>query len=160
MDLDRPRSLGPTCPACGRPSRPGATRCAGCGCAAGEAGPHAGLLTVFGCGLCGFLAGATVGVALVAVTTTGPALAHAATLAGLGLGVIGWGLASQVGRRLHLGVRCAYEHLLLALDGAGVAALVVALAGVERGETVALTWVAAGSFIFGLLRRYGYGVRR
>lgn len=135
------------CPRCGYDAtRPEATR--------------EGLLTVFGYGLCGGLAGGLAGLAVAVMLAVGPRLASLATLATMGGAVIGWGLATAVGRRLAPAVRCAYEHLLLALLGAGITAVLAAFAGVDHVETLALVWLAGAVVVFALLRRYGYGSRR
>ena len=140
------RATTAACPRCGfDPDRPEATA--------------QGLLTVFGYGLCGALAGGLLGIALAVMVATGPRLAAVATLATTAGAVIGWGLATAVGRRLAPAVRCAYEHLLLALLGAGVTAVLAAFAGVDQPETLALLWLAGAVVVFALLRRYGYGVR-
>jgi hypothetical protein len=70
--------------------------------------------------------------------------------------MLGLLLATNVGRRLAPGIRCAYEHLLLALDGAGIATVMMALCGTTGYEVLALTWLTTGATVFWALRRYGH----
>jgi hypothetical protein len=152
--------LGPTCPLCGHPWRPGTRVCRRCAYDADRPqAASAGLLTVFGCGVCGALAGGLAGLAVAVMLAVGPRLAPLATLATMGGGVIGCGVATAVRRRLAPGVRCTYEHLLLALLGAGVVAVFAAFAGVDQIEALTLAWLSGGIVAFALLRRYGYGAR-
>lgn len=151
------RRLGPTCPFCGYPWGPGRAICARCGFdPSAPAENQWGLLTVFGYGLCGAIAGAQIGLAGALASTAGPRLPHVAVLAGLGMGVLGWGFAAGIGRRLAPDVRCAYEHLLLAAIGAGLVLVISVLSGVVQPELMFLTWTLTAAGIFALLRRYGY----
>ena len=96
------------------------------------------------------------GLAVAAATTSGSRLQPVAVLAVFAGGVLGLLLAAAVGRRLAPAVRCAYEHLLLALDGAGFVTALVALSYTTGYETLALVWLATAGAVFWLLRRYGY----
>ena len=163
MESSRPHNLGPICSACGYPWRPGRTACARCGFDPAAPGKHqCGLLTVFGCGLCGLLAGGEIGLAGAAATTTGPELRHVAILAVPAGAVLGCLVAAAVRRRLAPAVCCAYEHLLLGCAGGGFVVAVAALAGVTGFEALVLTWTTSSALVFWALRRYGYqpgGVR-
>jgi hypothetical protein len=110
--------------------------CPNCGadlCAGDAGGRH--LLTPFGHGMCGLIAGGLMGAAAtVCCQLRAPDLrlllfpaAGGATFAAA---------ASFVGRRLALEVRPGYEALLLALVAAGVSVLAVALAGVSSPEAL------------------------
>jgi hypothetical protein len=157
MESPRPPNLGPTCVACGYPWRPGRTTCARCGFDPAAPGKHQwGLLTVFGCGLCGLLAGGEIGFAGAVAATTGPGLQRVASLAVLGGAVLGCLVAAAVRRRLVPAVHCAYEHLLLGCAGGGFVLAVAALAGVTQFEALILIWTTSSALAFWALRRYGY----
>lgn len=157
MGLPLRGRLGRTCPLCGRPWRTGAETCPRCGFdPAAPPEQQWGLFTVFGYGLCGFVAGGGIGLTAAAATVSGPRLQPVAVLAVFVGGVLGLLAAAGIGRRLAPAVRCAYEHLLLALDGAGLLTALVAFSAPLGYEGLALIWLGTAAGVFWLLRRYGY----
>lgn len=111
--------------------------CTKCGArlsAEGPAGQH--LLTPFGHGMCGLIAGALSGAtaALCCQSATTDVRLLLFPAAG---GATFAAAASFVGRRLELGVRPGYEAFLLAVVAAAVCACAAALAGVATPETLA-----------------------
>ena len=156
MSQEQMGKLGRLCEGCGAPLRREAPRCPYCGFDSSlPAELQWGLLTVFGYGVCGFVAGAAVGL-VTALVIGGSYLQQTTVLIPLALGVLACLLAAGLGKRLAPGVRCAYEHFLLACDVAGVFGVAAALLMSGAFEAILLVWAATMVVSYWLLRRYGY----
>jgi len=126
------------CPACGVPVGRGkrGQMCPNCGAdlaAPGPEGPH--LLTPFGHGMCGLIAGALCGAAG-ALSCQALAPDIRLLLFPAAGGTTFAAAAAFVGRRLELSVRPGYEAFLLALVAAGACVCAAALAGIAAPEAL------------------------
>jgi hypothetical protein len=152
------------CPSCGVPV-PFARRgpnCPHCGAEltlAAAASQTTGLLTPFGYGVCGLIAGGMLGAAA-ALTNEDLRLGDPRLMVFPAAAAFACALvASQVGRRLHTGVRRGYEAFLLALVLAALAVLFLALAGVSSVEALGATGACAGLAALPLVRHAVHGRR-
>lgn len=148
--------LGRLCPTCGHPVRPQDAVCTKCRVPLDV--PEAmrwGVFTPFGYGMCGFLAGA-LAVAGLILSVPGDHLLPLLPLAVLTVGLPAALVTAAIGRRLAPEIRCAYEHLLLAADMAGIAALIPVMSGMRGLEAYLLIWLFAAVIGYGAMRRYGY----
>lgn len=112
-------------------------------------------MTPFGYGMCGLLAGAIWGL-VAALLAPGYPARQALLLWPIIGGLAAAVTASAVGKRLVVNVRCAFEHLLLALGVGSLIAACAVVLGVQQLETLLPLAALAVAVIYGLLRRYGY----
>jgi hypothetical protein len=105
--------------------------------------------------MCGLLAGVIWGL-VAALLAGGPPERQALLLWPIIGGLAAAVTASAVGRRLVVSVRCAYEHLLLALDGGSLVLVCAVVLGLQRLETLLPLTALVVAVIYVLLRRYGY----
>jgi len=152
MDLTQKHNLGRLCSACGAPIRQHDPSCPRCGYKLGsplDFGGH--LMTPFGWGFCGVIAGMVTGYAIVGATLPDRRFMWLP----LGLAVVGALITAGVGKHLEPQLRCSYEHLLLSFIAGGLLSLCSAMLGPLSLETLALIWLGGVAASYALLRRYG-----
>ncbi|MEN6642281.1 MAG: zinc ribbon domain-containing protein [Armatimonadia bacterium] len=152
MDLTQKQNLGRLCSACGAPLRQRDQSCPRCGYQLGsplDLGGH--LMTPFGWGFCGVIAGMISGYAIVGITLPDRRFMWLP----LAMALIGALVATGIGRHLEPQLRCSYEHLLLSAIAGGLVSLCSAVIGPLGLDTLALVWLGGVVASYALLRRYG-----
>lgn len=152
MDLTQEHNLGRLCSACGAPLRQRDRSCPRCGYELGsplDLGGH--LMTPFGWGFCGVIAGMITGYAIVAATLPDRRLMWLPLL----MGLMGALLTAGVGKRLEPQLRCSYEHRLLSCIAGALLSLCAAVIGRPGFETLAIIWLVGVAASYSLLKRYG-----
>lgn len=153
MDLSQRGKLGRLCAACAAPLRARDRVCPRCGHEAGRpATLNSSLMTPFGWGFCGTIAGAVSGYAVLGAVVT----PHRLLWVPLALAVLGAATAAAVGKRLDPQLRCSYEHLLLSFIFGSILSLFATLLGQVTLDTIGLIWLSGVAAAYLLLRRYGY----
>lgn len=139
--------------ACAAPLRTRDRVCPRCGHEAGTPTTSgSSLMTPFGWGFCGSIAGTIAGYAALGATPT----PHRLLWVPLALAIIGAAAAAGVGKRLEPQFRCSYEYLLLSFIVGSILSLFPALLSQVTLDTIGLIWLSGVAATYLLLRRYGY----